>query len=173
MASVRTLPSARRTEQTRRARNWRRAGLAVIWALVLTGASGMLGVRSGVVEDRVGEHVLRVEYARVSRAGAPTPLRVRVESGEGFAGGPITLTVSRNFFERLDFQNYYPNPTAETSGRADVYLEFDPPPGKVFVLSLDARTAPDQNGSTERVRVGLVLEGVRVAGVAFRTVVLP
>jgi hypothetical protein len=54
-----------------------------------------------------------------------------------------------------------------------VYYEFDPPPGDVFELNLDARTAPDQNGSTTVYRTALILKDRPVTDVSFRLWVMP
>ena len=51
--------------------------------------------------------------------------------------GPITLAFSKDIFDRFDFQNWYPNPSAETAGPLRLEYEFDPPPGDLFELTLD------------------------------------
>ncbi|MDQ1665488.1 MAG: hypothetical protein QOH75_1519 [Actinomycetota bacterium] len=87
---------------------------------------------------------------------------------------PIRLAVSADLLERFDFQNFYPNPSKETATGTFVYYEFDPPPGDTFRLSLDARTAPDQNGSTQVYRTRLLApDGAELVGVSFRMWVAP
>lgn len=172
-AGVATLEDSRDAQAVRRARDGRRAGLAALAAVVLLGASGLLGVRSSTstVESPDGWS-LQVEHPQVTRAGVAAPLHVTVRRAGGF-DGPVTLSVSSALLERFDFQNFYPNPAAETATGADLLYEFDPPPGDTLLLSLDARTAPDQNGSTEVYRVALLVEGRAVAQVRFRMWVVP
>jgi hypothetical protein len=156
----------------RRARNGRRAGLTALVLVVLAGLVGLLGIRSATATARGEGAVLAVTHAQVTRAGIAVPLHVEVRRPAGF-DGPVELAVSSALLERFDFQNFYPNPSKETADRRWVRYEFDPPPGHVFRLSLDARTSPDQNGSAGRYQVRL-LDGATVsAEVSFRMVVVP
>jgi hypothetical protein len=68
-----------------------------------------------------------VVHAVLTRPGLATPLRIEVAHPGGFAD-PVTLRFSRGIFERFDFQNWYPNPSAETGSDVYVQYEFDPPP---------------------------------------------
>jgi hypothetical protein len=115
---------------------------------------------------------LTVTHAQVTRAGIAVPFHVRVTHAGGF-DGPLTLAISEGLLERFDFQNFYPNPAAETADADFVYYEFDPPPGDVFELNLDARTSPDQNGSTTVYETALLLDDRPVTDVSFRVWVVP
>ena len=169
---VATLREAREEASVRRARTARRAGLILLGLIVAAGFSGLLGIRSATVAaDRDG-YQLSVTHAQVTRAGIAVPFHVRVRSDDGF-DGPLTLAISQGLLERFDFQNFYPNPSAETASADYVYYEFDPPPGDVFELNLDARTAPDQNGSTTVYRTALIVDGALVTDVSFRVWVVP
>lgn len=171
-SGLRTLEEQRDERAVRRARDWRRLGLSAILAVVLAGLVGLLGVSSATSRTTGDGYRLSVTHARVTRAGVATPLHVRVVRPAGF-DGPIRLAVSASLMERFDFQNFYPNPSKETStGRWLVY-DFDPPPGDVFRLSLDARTASDQNGSVDDYGVRLLDGSIPVAEVRFRMVVVP
>lgn len=131
---VSTLTAYRDVDAARRARGWRRVGLALIGVVLLLGVAGLLGIRSTTVTARSAEgYELEVTHAQVTRAG--------------IAG--------------------------KTASEGRLIYEFDPPPGDVFRLSLDARTAPDQNGSADTYRTALVVEGRRVAQVGFRMWVVP
>ena len=170
---VATLVDARDTTAVRRARNLRRAALAGMGLALLLGLSGLLGVRSSTASGQSPDGTtLTVEHAQVTRAGIAAPLHVTVHRPGGFQRS-LTLRLDSDLPERFDFQNFYPNPAAETATRTHVLYEFDPPPGDTFRLSLDARTAPDQNGSTAVYDLGL-LDGDRlVASVSFRMWVVP
>ena len=172
MPEVRTLEGPRDLRSVRRARLARRVGLALLAVLVLAGLAGLFGVRSTVTTDRADGWTLSVRHAQVTRAGVAVPFHVRVEHDGGFTG-PITIGVDSALMERFDFQNFYPNPAKET-GSADVlYYEFDPPPGDVLVVNLDARTAPDQNGSVGTYRVRLLDGSATRTSVSFRMWVAP
>ena len=169
---IRTLEEHRDERAVRRARNARRAGLTALLLVVVAGLAGLLGIRSATATARGDGSVLSVTHAQVTRAGIAVPLHVEVRRAAGF-DGPLEIAVSASLLERFDFQNFYPNPSKETADGHWLRYEFDPPPGRVFRLSLDARTSPDQNGSADRYQVRL-LDGPTVAAeVSFRMVVVP
>src|SRR5688500_548516 len=136
-AAFPTLRNVRSDAAVRRARNARRAGLVLLGLVVLAGLTGFLGVRTATVTGEADGYQLTVTHAQVTRAGIAVPFHVRVTQPGGF-DGPLTLAISEDLLERFDFQNFYPNPSAETGTDDYVYYEFDPPPGDVFELNLDA-----------------------------------
>ena len=167
-----TLRGVRGDASVRRARNARRAGLLLLGLVVLAGLTGFLGIRTATVTGEADGYRMTVTHAQVTRAGIAVPFHVRVTHAGGF-DGPLTLAISEGLLERFDFQNFYPNPSAETGTDEYVYYEFDPPPGDVFELNLDARTSPDQNGSTTVYRTALLLDDRPVTDVSFRLWVVP
>ena len=167
-----TLRSVWTDHSVRRARNARRAGLILLALFVLAGLTGVLGIRTASVTGEADGYRMTVTHAQVTRAGIAVPFHVRVTHAGGF-DGPLTLAISEGLLERFDFQNFYPNPSAETATADYVYYEFDPPPGDVFELNLDARTSPDQNGSTTVYRTALLLGDRPVTDVSFRLWVVP
>jgi hypothetical protein len=170
---IATLQQPRDAPAVRRARNWRRAGLSVLLLFVVAGLVGLFGVRSATTTARGAGYTLAVHHAQVVRAGVAISFHVEVTHPGGF-GGPVRLAISSDLFERFDFQNFYPNPSKETADSRYVYYEFDPPSGDSFRLSLDARTAPDQNGSTEVYRTRLLDSSDRpLVSVRFRMWVAP
>ena len=169
---IATLPEHRDAEHSRRARNIRRVGIVALTILVLIGLTGFLGPRFSNVSASGGGYQLDVRYAQVTRSGLAVPLRVLVRHPGGF-DGPVTLAFSKGLFDRFDFQNWYPNPSAETAARRRLEYEFDPPEADVFELTLDARVGPTQPPSAHRYWVAVVADGVQVARVDFRMVVLP
>lgn len=169
---VATLPDYRSREQVRRARNLRRVGLGALYVVLLLGLASVLGVRTGHVSATQAGYRLTVDYPQVTRAGLAVPLHIRLDAPAPITE-PVTLEVSRGLWERFDFQNYYPNPSAETADADVVSLEFDPPDAPVFTMSLDARTAPDQNGGTGRYRIAALDGSTVLAAVDFRLWVVP
>jgi hypothetical protein len=173
LAGLDTLPDHRQARRARRARNVRRVGLAVLWAVIIAGAVGLLGSRTGQVRDDRPGVSLRVDYPAVTRAGVAAGYRVEVVRPGGFAGQPVTVAVDRSMFERFDYQNFYPNPSAETADATMVTYEFDPPEGDVFTWVSDVRTSPEQNGSIDRYTTRLLERNVVVAEVSFTIYVMP
>jgi len=170
---LRTLEEPRDEPAVRRARNFRRVGLGLVALAVLAGLAGLLGIRTATTSDSGGGSRLEVKHAQVTRAGIAVPLHVRVAHPGGFAG-PVRLAISADLVERFDFQNFYPNPSKETSDGRFLTYEFDPPSGDRFEMSLDARTAPDQNGSWGTYEVRLLdPDDTVTASVSFRMVVVP
>ena len=143
---VGTLDRHRTEDQVRHGRTWRQVGTLVLGLFVLAGAVGLLGVHSGTAHAEANGVALDVEYPAITRAGLSAPVRVEVRQNEPF-DGPITIAVSRELFDRFDFQNFYPNPSKETSDADFVEYEFDEPAGSTFVWDFDVRTGPDRTFS--------------------------
>jgi hypothetical protein len=142
----------------RRAGRWAgRAGILVLVLIVLVGLSGALGLQTRTTTEEGGGYELEVEYPWLSRAGQPAPLHLQISRAGGFPGQTVTVELCDDLFDSLDFQNWYPNPSAETVGDRLVY-EFDVPPGNVLDVSLDARVAPGELGGHDECTIS-VLEG--------------
>jgi hypothetical protein len=145
-----------------------RAGVLTLALIVLAAGLGLLGPRTGETSAAAGEYQLKVEYPAISRAGEPAPLHVRVESADGF-DGPVQLALCDDLFDDLDFQSWYPTPSAETGNASELVYEFDPPDGQVFEVSLDARSAPGQLGEVEDCKVSVLEEDVERVTVSFKS----
>ena len=148
------------------------AGLVLLALIVLAGAVGLLGPKTGEKSASDGTFDLRVEYPAITRAGEPAPLNIRVESAGGFSG-PIQLSLCDDYFDDLDFQSWFPTPSAETGDTAELSYEFDPPDGQVFEVSLDARAAPGQFGEVEDCTVTVLEDDVEVVSVRFNSWRMP
>jgi len=163
------LPSEPRSPRERWAT---RAGLLLLALVVLAGAVGLLGPRKGTTSASAAGYQLTVVYPAITRAGEPAPLHVRVESASGFSG-KIQLALCDDLFDDLDFQNWYPNPSAETGDTGKLLYEFDPPDSDVFEVSLDARSAPGAFGEIEDCRVRLLEDDDELVSVSFHTWRMP
>lgn len=149
-----------------------RLGIVALFGLVLAAAAGLLGLRTGTVDTTVGDYHLEVEHASLTRAGQPAPLHVRVTRAGGFPG-PVQIALCDSWFDDVDFQSWYPTPSAETGDRGMLIYEFDPPPGNTLEVSLDARTAPGQFGERSRCEIAVLEEDAPIATVEFETWRLP
>jgi hypothetical protein len=156
----------------RRARAWRRIGLAVMGLVVVAALLGLLGVRYETVEATDGTTALSVRYPAIGRPGLGVSWQIEVERPGGFAGD-VELEVDARYFDQLDENGIDPEP-AETRSRGDfVVWTFDQPDGERLVVDLDARLAPTwQLRSTGSVVV-LGPEGQRQVGVEFDSWNLP
>ena len=149
-----------------------RAGLLLLVLVVVAGASGLLGPRKGSTSASASGYELRVEYPSITRAGEPAPLHIQVESAAGF-GKTIELELCDDLFDDLDFQSWYPNPSAETGDASTLTYEFDPPDGNVFEVSLDARSAPGAFGEIRGCTVKVVDGPTELVSVSFKTWRMP
>jgi hypothetical protein len=162
-----------RTSSDNTAGVWgRRAALLAMLVVVLVGATGWLGVHARTTHATGGGYDLTVTYPRVARSGLDIPWEVRVVHPGGFSD-KITLALSADYFDIIEFQGMHPEPSAETSDGEFVYLTFDPPPsGDVFAASLDTYIQPaSQVGRNATVRV--IVDGQPVTEVNYSTWLVP
>jgi hypothetical protein len=157
----------------RRGRWLRRAGIGLLVLIVGAAAFGLLGPRNGELTEEAGGYTLALLYPQITRAGEPAPLHLSVEAGAGF-GKVVQLRLCDELFDNFDFQNWYPNPSAETTVPDWIVYEFDPPPsGTTLEVSLDARVAPGQFGETNDCEVSVLVEDEPVVSATFTTWRMP
>ena len=151
---------------------WGRRGfLLLLLAFVAAGLSGVLGVRTTTSTAEQDGWSVSVEHASISRAGLDSPFEVTVTHPGGF-GKELTLALTGSYFDIFESQGFFPEPSDETRDGETLYLTFAAPAGDTFVLAFDAYVQPaSQVGRSGTVAV--VDDGERVAGVGFRTVLLP
>jgi hypothetical protein len=167
-----TIADVPTTPRSRLERWATRAGMISLALVVLAASVGLLGPRKGNTSASAGGSRLAVEYPAITRAGEPAPLNIRVESATGF-GDKIELAVCDDFFDDLDFQNWYPNPSGETGDASELSYEFDPPDGDVLEVTLDARSGPGEFGEIQDCTVKVVDKGAELVSVSFNTWRMP
>jgi hypothetical protein len=166
-----TWTDLRSAEQNVRGKIIRRVTIGVLALLVLLGALGVFGVRTGSVHAAGGGYQLTVEYAVVSRAGLDTPWRVTVHHPGGFAG-PITLASTAAYFDMFETQGLDPAPDSETASGRYRYQTFTPPPGDTFTVTFDAYIQPASQVG-HRGETVLLIDGRSLARVSYRTRLVP
>lgn len=173
-APITTLDDALDAPGAHRARRVRRLGVLVLVIPVALAVAGVFGGAPTGTTRAIGDGaVLEVAYPRATRSSVATPLTITVTRPGGFGTSPVMLEIDTALMDRLDFQNWYPNPSDETAGDTRVAYEFDPPDGDVLEVHLDARTGPNQGFSRSRYRIAVV-DGDRVlAESSFRMYVWP
>lgn len=147
-------------------------GMLALAAIVVAGLFGAFGLRTATVEAAASGYRLEVEHASLTRAGQPSPLHIRLERAGGF-DGPVQLSLCDDYFDHIDFQSWFPTPAAETGTAVTLDYEFDPPPGEILEISLDARTAPGQFGGKDTCEITVLEKDVPVTSVTFSTWRLP
>ncbi|HET9310181.1 MAG TPA: hypothetical protein VFP41_03025 [Actinomycetota bacterium] len=171
-AGVSTRPDPVPIGRLRRQRALRRVGLSALGLLVVAGLLNLFGVWvrvAGASQDGV---TLEVSYAAVTRSGLQTPWTAVVRSSDGFEG-PITIATSAEYFERFDFNQWYPEPSS-TKIRGDALLLSFEPPGdrREFTVRFDGRASPTF-GLGSHARTTLETDGLPPLSVEYRTVVMP
>ena len=155
------------------ARVGRRLGVAVLVLITLAAAFDVLGPRTAETSARSGGYALAVEYPQIDRAGEPAPLVVTVAADTALTD-PVQVRFCATYFEHLDFQNWYPNPSAEVSDPGWIVYEFDPPPqGRTLRIALDARVAPGQLGGRDACEVSVLDRGQPVVTATWTTWRMP
>ena len=167
-----TLEDLTGVETARRGRLTRRAGLALMVLIPLSSFLGIYGPTDRTVGASAEPYELTMSHGYVVRSGQAITLDVEITSVDGF-DGPVELAFAREVFERLDFQNWYPNPAGEVGEGRFVLYEFDPPEGTTFTLSLDARVAPTQWGSWDTHAIWMVRDGQDLLRTEYTMWVLP
>ena len=166
-----TRPEPELLDRLRRHRGARRVGLAVVATFVLLGFANVFGVRIGTASAVRDDVTLGVTYAMVTRSGLETPWKVEVRSPGGF-DGPVTITTTAEYFERFDFNQWYPEPSA-TNLRGDLLvLTFERPEGEVLLARFDGRASPTF-GLGSPTQTALDTDGLPALSVEYRTVVMP
>lgn len=149
----------------------RRAATGLLLVVVLAGAAGLLGVRSGTTTATAGGYTVSVEHAWVARAGLDVPWTVTVEHPGGF-DGPVTLAVSSEYFSLYEEQGLDPEPASQTADAQYLYWTFDPPPGDVLSVDFDAYIQPSSQWGASG-EVAVLDGGAPAVTVGFRTVLVP
>jgi hypothetical protein len=136
-----------------RARAARRVGISALFAVVLLGALGFFGVRSGTASESRDGYAVTVVYPRIARAGLDAPFRVHVHRAGGFPAG-VSVAVSSEYFGMFETQGFFPEPDSETDDGRLVTLSFSKPSGDDFQVEYDAYIQPAaQIGKSADVRV--------------------
>ncbi|HEX5936069.1 MAG TPA: hypothetical protein VFZ75_00025 [Actinomycetota bacterium] len=172
MSSTSTRPRDATLGELTHARTYRRVGLVALAIVVLAGLLNLLGVRHDVVSAEAEGYRLAIEYARVTRPGLASPWKVEVTRPGGF-DGPITLAMSADYFDRFDFNQFYPEPTSTTS-RGDVVLwTFEGIEGDRLVVRFDGRATPAFTLGLAAASTALEIDGRQIVRVDYTTVVMP
>jgi hypothetical protein len=172
VSSIPTRPEDVPPDELVRARRYRRIGLGILAVVVTAGLFNVVGVRREVVTAEADGYRLEVEYTQVTRPGLASTWTVAVTHPGGF-DGPFTVTTNADYFDRFDFNQFYPEPST-TASRGDVLLlTFEGIEGERFVLRFDGRATPTFVFDLAEASTGLEVDGREIARVDYTTVVMP
>ncbi|HSE54267.1 MAG TPA: hypothetical protein VLA97_00905 [Nocardioidaceae bacterium] len=172
MDSASTMGDLRGLETARRSRLFRRGGLVLLLLLPILSLFGLFGPSERTVRTADAAQQLTMTYGSVVRSGEAVPMEIELTRSGGF-DGPVTLVFEQQVFDRLDFQNWFPNPSAEVGEGDTVTYEFDPPEGDTLGVSLDARVAPAQWGSRDTYALWVDVDGERTLVTDYTVWVIP
>ncbi|HET9671781.1 MAG TPA: hypothetical protein VFQ40_02900 [Actinomycetota bacterium] len=172
MGSLSTRPPDVDLGELGRARRYRRIGLAILAIVVSAGALNVLGVRRETVVAEAEGYRLSVEYTRVTRPGLASTWAIDVTHPGGF-DGPVVLSTNADYFDRFDFNQLYPEPSAMASRGDTVLLTFDGIEGDRLVVRFDGRTTPTFTFDLTEGSTALEIGGREVVRVDYTTVVMP
>jgi len=169
-----TIPDEPPEHWNRWERRFHTASIALVVAIVLVAAVGLLGVRTGVVESSGDGYVLQVKHTEVSRPGLATPWSAEVSTADGSTlPGTVTVGLTTSYLAMLDLNGLSPTPSSTYSTGEWTWWEFEVPPGRSSLhIELDVRLEPAVQWARSGAAALEIAED-RKASVDFTTWVMP
>ena len=157
--------------RARRARNGRRVVMGLLGVLVVAALTSFLGVHTSTVSGSGNGYSLTLTYPSVTRPGLAVRWILDVRHPGGFKGN-VTIATTSRYFDLFDFNNLDPVPSSQTTDATSSIWVFDPPPGDVLTITMDARVEPAQQYGKSAV-TELQLGGLRAVVLHYSTRVMP
>lgn len=148
--------------------------VALISALAIVTATGLLGVRTASAGRSEGGYQLTVDHAAVTRPGLATPFDITVRTRDDAPlPGELTIRLDSAYMAMFDENGLDPTPVTSYQTGEWLWWTFENPDGREEIhVSFDARLEPGvQWGRTGSVAV--FTGGDRLVEVVFRTWVIP
>jgi hypothetical protein len=145
--------------------------MAIIGLFVVAGLSSLLGAHTSTASASAAGYRMAVAYPAVTRPGLAVRWILTLEHPGGFKGD-VTVATTSAYFNLFDFNNLDPMPSGSTTDGTNSIWMFDPPPGDVLRVTMDARVEPAQQwgrGAT----TSLLVQGFPAVQVSYSTRVLP
>jgi hypothetical protein len=168
-----TMPHGGGEAGARRRRHLRRAFFAALTAVLLLGALGFLGPRTGEVSAQGAGVELTVGYPTVNRPGLAAKVSFEVRRAAG-ADTPVTLAVTSSYFDALAEVTVDPEPVRSTADADRTIWRFEPSPGaETLVVTVQGRIHPSGRVGRPAATAAVLENGEPVVSVRFSTVVVP
>lgn len=126
---------------SRHSQRTRRGAMVVLTLFVLAGLFNLLGVRLTTSYAEAGGLEVEVLHASIGRAGLTAPLEVSVHRPGGI-DGPVEVSVTSDYLDRLDQYSLDPQPDRTRAGARTTTWSWDHVDGDTHVLTIDARIEP-------------------------------
>lgn len=152
---------------------WARRVLICLFAvIVVAGAFGRLGVRSGTETITTDAGQVQLTYAEVARPGLAVPWRLEVDGIDASAAHTIEVSVSTTYVDAFDFNNLTPEPESITRTPETITFEFSVEGAASFEMAFDTRVEPAVQ-SKRSADVMVTLDDQQLADLDITTWVLP
>jgi len=168
---VSTAPHETDLGRARRARSIRRIAIGLLAIFVGLGAAGQFGARTRTTSARGGGYTLSVTFPSITRPGLAVRWSVQVQRPGGL-GEELVIAATSAYFDLFDFNQFYPQPSGETSDGTLTIWTFDVPEGDTMRITMDGRLEPARQDGEEAITAILVGDEP-VVQVRYRTVVMP
>jgi len=157
--------------RARRARSARRVVMGLIVVVVVVALTSFLGPHTTTISGSGNGYRLTLTYPSVTRPGLAVRWVLEVRHPGGF-DGKVTIATTSRYFDLFDFNNLDPVPSSQTTDGTNSIWVFDPPPGDVLTITMDARLEPAQQYGKSAV-TELRLGGLRAVVLHYSTRVMP
>ena len=157
--------------RARRARSARRVVMGLIGVGVVVALTSFLGPHTTTISGSGNGYRLTLTYPSVTRPGLAVRWVLEVRHPGGF-DGKVTIATTSRYFDLFDFNNLDPVPSSQTTDGTNSIWVFDPPPGDVLTITMDARLEPAQQYGKSAV-TELRLGGLRAVVLHYSTRVMP
>jgi len=157
--------------RARRARSARRVAMGLLGVLVVVALTSFLGPHTTTISGSGSGYRLTLTYPSVTRPGLAVRWILEVNHPGGF-DGKVTIATTSRYFDLFDFNNLDPVPSSQTTDGTNSIWVFDPAPGDVLTITMDARLEPAQQYGKSAV-TELRLGGLRAVVLRYTTRVMP
>jgi hypothetical protein len=155
----------------RRARVFRRLGIAALVVIVALGLGGVLGYRTGSVSAAGGGYELRLSYPAVGRPGVPVQWILHVHRDGGLPP-KLTIGTSLGYFDILDMNDVEPQPDSTSMLGDRILWTFVTTGGTDLRILVDAYVSTNAHRGASA-QTAVMQGGRPLASVSYETRVVP
>jgi hypothetical protein len=150
----------------------RRGVISIVALIVIAGALGLLGVRSGHASQTTNGIRVDLTYPRVARPGLAVPFRVGISGLDPTTTHVVVVELSSSYADSFDFNNLTPEPESIARDRETITYEFVAEQSAELELAFDTRVEPAVQ-SARSADLTVSVDNQPVADLAFTTLIAP